>query len=202
MRRERAAIHRSARFFSRPVPRIGPTGDFIRRSPQEQIGDSISEILLHLGENYHREGMIEWLGIQAYPASRLAGRQKSAALLKQLAVDEHESGIAAKACLVLSEQYYGQYGCLARLEADATVPMSLHAEVAKMKIARVDWNARPKKQLRSYPMFAFEMSPFSDRIKGVRQELLMLVDDPDPELKTLACGILWHEYLKSPEACR
>jgi hypothetical protein len=181
---------------------IGPTDYFIRRSPQEQIGDSISEILLQLGENYHREGMIQWLDMQAYTASRLAGRQKSAALLKQLAANEHEPGIAAKACLVLSEQYYGQYGCLARLEADATVPANLHAELAKMKIARVDWNARLKKQLRSYPMFAFEMSPFSDSIKGVQQELVMLVDDPDPELKTLACAILRQNYPNLPEACR
>jgi hypothetical protein len=180
---------------------IVPSDYFTRRSPREQIGDSISDILLQLGENYDREGLIQWLDIQAYTASRLADRQRSAALLNELAADEHEPGIAAKACLVLSEQYYGQYGCLIRLEANAAVPSNLHLALAKMKIARVDWNARLKQRLRSYPMFAFEMSPFSDSIKGVRQELLMLVDDPDPELKTLACAILRQNYPKPPETC-
>src|SRR5690242_18212746 len=74
--------------------------------------------------------------------------------------------------------------------------------LAEMKIVRVDWNARLKKQLRSYPMIAFEMSPFSDSIKGVRQKLVMLVDDPDPELKRLACSILRQNYPNPLEACR
>jgi hypothetical protein len=173
-----------------------------RRAPQGQIGNTISQILLQLGDNYHREGMIQQLDMQAYAASRLAGRQKSVTLLKQLVADEREPGIAAAACLVLSEQYYGQYGCLTRLEANAAIPAKLREELAKMKVARADWNTHLKRQLKTYPMLAFEMSPFSDSINGVWQELLMLLDDPDPELKKLACATLRQNYPKPPETCR
>lgn len=173
-----------------------------RIAPQGQIGDSISQILLELGNNYDREGVMQSLEMQAYTASRLAGRKRSAELLKRLVANEGEPGIAAKACIVLSEQYYGQYGCLAQLESNAAVPPKLHEQLKKMRIARVDWNASLKQRLKNYPMLAFEMSPFSDSITGVRQELLMLVDDPDPELKKLACGILRQNYPKPPETCR
>ena len=47
-----------------------------------------------------------------------------------------------------------------------------------MEAARDKWNARLKQHLRAYPLLAFEMS-FYDNIEGVRQELLMLFDDPD-----------------------
>ena len=146
---------------------------------------------------------MQWLDMQNVRRSHLAGRQRSAELLKRLVANEQEPDIATKACLVLSEQYYGQYGCLARLESNSAVPPKLHAELAKMKSARARIrNVRLKQRLKAHPMLAFEMSPFSDSITGVRQELLMLVDDPDPELKHLACAILGQNYAKSPETCR
>jgi hypothetical protein len=168
----------------------------------EQIGDSISQILLEVGDGYSRDGMIQWLDMQAYTVSRLSDRLKTAARLQQLVANEHELGIAAKACLILSQQYYGQYGCLARFDVNPAVPPKLREEVSKVKTARVGWNARLKRRLERYPMLAFDLTPFPDSIAGVRQELQMLLDDPDAELRKLACAALRQNYPAPNDPCR
>jgi hypothetical protein len=165
------------------------------------IGNAMADILLELGEGYSSSGVSHTLNSTAYLCSILTNRRKTAARLQKLVATTSAPEISAQACLILAEQYYGQYACLATLTDNPALPPETRRSLAEMRAKRVQWNERLKQGLKTWPLFSFNVSPFSDSISGVQQELELLLDDPDLELRQLACSILKQNYPGQEATC-
>ncbi len=122
-------------------------------------------------------------------------------VLHALVAKKNEPEIAVRACLLLAEQYYGQYGCLDEFREHAALPADIRKSVVEMQFKRLQWNKRLKERLQASPLFAFQMATFPDSILGVEEELKMLLDDPDPQLQQLACSALKKHYPDSHAQC-
>ena len=192
-----SGLHRNVRHESDPQDtawRVLHTGD-------TEIGNSIADVLLELGDGYKAAGVINTLNSVAYLSSTLSTRKKTAARLQRLVANEREPGIGAEACLLLAEQYYGQYACLGKFLGNTSLTMDTHKQLAEMHSKRLLWNKRLKHDLQASPLHAFSMATFPDSIFAVREELELLLDDPDAELRQLACSTLKQNYPDSEARC-
>lgn len=161
------------------------------------VGDRISAVLLELGENYSLEGMVHDLSSMAHISETLSTRKATVGRLQKLLGLGREPPIRVAACLLLSERYPGQYGCLSILANDESLPADARNQVAAMQAKLRDSNARLKLELRKRPLYAFHI----DSIVGVRDELELLLDDPDPELRQLACAVLRQNFRSRHVRC-
>ena len=163
----------------------------------EAIGNAISEVLLGLGDTYNPQAMTAELKILEETSDELAGPARTAARLALLVANESDLRLAATACLELSERYAGQSGCLSRFEKNELVPEDLRRKATEMHTTRQVWDERLKRRLRAFPLIAFD----GDSIFQLRQELRLLLDSPDPELKQLACETLLRSFAETQPRC-
>jgi hypothetical protein len=192
-----SGLHKNIRHFNDPQD----TAWRVLHTSDTDIGNSIADVLLELGEGYSASGVARTLNTTAYLSSTLSTRKKTAARLQKLVANEREPSIGAEACLVLAEQYYGQYACLAKFLDNTALAADIGKAMTEMKSKKLEWNKRLKHELQERPLFAFSMATFPDSILGIREELELLLDDPDAELRQLACSALKQNYPDSQGKC-
>jgi hypothetical protein len=161
------------------------------------VGNAIAEILLNLGEGYDGSGMTSSLSWDTHLSSVLTTRKKTAARLHVLAANDGEPRVGAKACLILAEQFYGQYACLEKFMSNAALGMDVRKEMSEVQVKRLQWNRRLKEDLRKRPLAELHLGDFSDSLIGLREELELMLDDPDKELRQLACSHLTRNYSRT-----
>jgi hypothetical protein len=189
-----SGLHKNVRHFDDPQ-----SAWMVLYTSDTDIGNSISDVLLDLGEGYSASGVARTLNSSVYVSSTLSTRKKTVARLLKLVANEREPVIGAEACLILAEQFYGQYACLQKFLDNPALSADVHKSMMEMQSKRLNWNKRLKYDLRVRPLFAFSMVP--DSILGVRDELELLLDDPDSELRQLACAALKQNYPDSLTKC-
>ncbi len=162
------------------------------------VGNDISAILLELGDGPDEGAMADALGTAAFVSDELASRKATVSRLRQLFSRAQDRSLKISACKLLSEQYAGQSGCLYELQNDLSFPSSERERVREILSKRKTWDARLKQELRTQPMYAFHI----DSVVVVRDELELLMADPDPELRRLACDVLRQNFPRTATACK
>jgi len=157
------------------------------------LGDVIAEVLLSLGDGYDSADMRSILPLSCRVLDQLSSRRHTVALLRKL-LEARDRDLAVATCLYLSENYNGQYGCLSDLLSSQGLDAPLRAQAEKILNAARDRSADLKLRLRQFPLYAFSSSPFPDSLETIRQELTFLLDDRDPEMRSIACGELTRTY--------
>jgi hypothetical protein len=154
------------------------------------LGNDLSAILLELGEGFASDAMAATLGRAAYVSDELASRKATVSHLLKLAGDGRSQSLQIASCVMLAEQYAGQSSCLLNLEKDASLRLADRQRIDEALRKRKQWDVRLKEALRARPMGAFDLIT----VAAVRDELELLIADPDPELHQLACEALLHSF--------
>jgi hypothetical protein len=165
------------------------------------LGESISEILLGLGNEFDPDAMARSILRSAPSADRFSSRLNTVALLERLVSDRRAPRIGAEACFELAEFYYGHYGCLLRVQIDVTLPGEERQRATEMLTAQTQTNASLERMLQEYPLMAFSKAPFPDSLYDICQELRMLTSDPEPTIRSLACAALRKNYPEPQREC-
>lgn len=165
------------------------------------LGDSVPRILLSLGAD--GDPVVFARNILKYAAASdyFGSRPKTAALLSQLVSPGSDPDVRAAACFELASYYYGRYGCLAAIQNGPEFAEAVRKKAAALLRAQELNNANFKELLKADPLTAFTKSPNPDSLYAVREEMEMLLSDPDPSIRTLACSALRKHFPSVPERC-
>jgi hypothetical protein len=134
-------------------------------------------------------------------SDRFTSRPKTAALLQRLVADSRDVQIVSAACFDLAEFYYGQYACLSVIADQARFPAEMRRRAEQMLAIQQTRNAELRGWLSTFPLQACSKAPFPDSLYRVHQELEMLLSDPDPSIKVLACRALRANYPDQEPRC-
>jgi hypothetical protein len=201
-------------FLSRSANRLRLVGDVydytIRMASGDHSGlamdglerwDFMARLLLTLGAGYEEDAMVSNLPYYARLIDRFESRLIAANYLVRLSVAS-PTHVRVAACLHLAAEYPGQYGCLSRLLLDRQVPDELRRKLQAALEFRLKKNAILRSALKRNPLTALTSSPFPDSLNRVREEFLLLSDDPDGGIAGLACSALARFFPGERPRCR
>jgi len=166
------------------------------------IGESIANVLLTVGRNATSGAMARTMSEVSSVADQVTSRSHNVELLNALFSEKTDTHLSASACFELTARYYGQYGCLAEILTDMKFAPDLRKKAGGLLVkARRDTIAL-KRSLSTYPLLAFTKAPRATDIGAVREELQMLLSDPDTSIRKAACAVLRLNYPESEIRCK
>ncbi len=165
----------------------------IRAEPEVPLRLSIPEVLLSVGKGSNPRAMSATLSILCPVSDYLAPQTTTVRLLKDL-ISGSDKGLAAASCLYLAENYHGQYSCLDDLLSSAQLDQSILSRARELQELNRQRDERLKDQIARYPLQAFPSIMRSGSVSAIHEELLLLLDDPDANMKALACSALIRLY--------
>ena len=172
----------------------------LRLADKQPLGDLISEVLLSPNPGYDSVALQHALRQYCSVSDHFNSRCKTVFLLRKL-MDFGDPDLRVAACLYLAENYAGQYSCLLELRSNPGLSPEIRARVDQDWTARRRGNAALKSALKHFPLQAFASIPFPDSMYAIRDELRLLLDDPDPEIRAISCRVLKQHYPEPESRC-
>ena len=171
-----------------------------KQMPESSIGYSIASVMLSLGERYSSSEMGASLPLTCPVSDHLTSRKNTVDLLKLL-MQSPDKDLATSACLYLAANYGGQHRCLAEVLASSATDSIVRSQAER--IAKDCWRRTEylRRSLQRFPLQAFSDIPVPDSLQAIREELELLLDDPDEQIRGLACDALRRSYPEPEAAC-
>jgi hypothetical protein len=155
------------------------------------LGEQIAELLFSPGASFAPDDLEPNLAILCPLTDRIASRANTVRLLRALLRDER---LRASVCLYLAKGYEGQYACLESLRDDATQDAKVRAEADRLWRFQRTRSIALAEAVAKYPLDALSSIPIPSGAQQVKQELQLLLDDPEPKMRSAAMSALRRNF--------
>lgn len=160
----------------------------------------LAKTLLTLGDGYNESAMASFIPRYSRLIDHFDSRLLTAELLRGL-VQSAPAPIRIAACLHLAAEYPGQYGCLEKLlSADLLSGVERERVAAALQLQKKH-NENLLTLLARDPLSALSDGAPLDNVVRLKDEFLMLAQDPDSEIAHLACSALIRFWNEQPSQC-
>lgn len=162
--------------------------------------DKIARVLLTPGSGANRAALAATLPIIVGRLSDRSSRDEVRTLLYRLLADT-DYEVRFEACRILSEQFYGQYGCWLAIAGERSQTQRSTEEIKAMYEAQRSFHIGLVRRLACCPAEALGGRSRSDSVVVLKADLAMLTDSPDREVASAGCSA--YERMFGPlDACR
>jgi hypothetical protein len=149
---------------------------------------AIADILLTPGQGFEPSEFSQDIAYARLIADQLGSRPYTVQLLSNLLTQMGPIRVAA--CFELAHSYYGHYGCLAELKEDSTLAPEIRRHAAEVLEEQIRSDGVLKRTLLDPATLDFGKMLRPDSRRANMEELQLILADPDPEVRKLACTAL------------
>jgi hypothetical protein len=149
---------------------------------------AIADILLTPGEGFDPNKFAQNIAYARLTSDQLGSRLYTVNLLLRILVQREP--LRSAACFELAHSYYGHYSCLAELNADPTLAPGVRKHAADVLEEQLESDRALKQALHDPATLDFGKLLRPDSRQAILEELQLILADPDPEVRALACGAL------------